>query len=72
VDRVNARSIRIADVEHLLGDPQNTFDALGWRPQTSFDQLVQEMVEADLELAWRERVLVDAGIAHSLPGVGSE
>ena len=69
---VNARYIRVADVEHLLGDPQNTFDALDWRPQTSFDQLVQEMVEADLELARRERVLADAGLAFSLPGVGSD
>ena len=60
---ISSKFMRLAEVEHLLGDPQDTFDALGWKPQTSFDQLVEEMVEADLQLAHTERLLLDAGNA---------
>jgi GDPmannose 4,6-dehydratase len=69
---VNPKFFRLAEVEHLLGDPEDTFKTLGWKPQTSFDQLVEEMVEADLEMARRERVLHDAGLSLSLAGVGNE
>jgi GDPmannose 4,6-dehydratase len=31
-----------------VGDPSRARDVLGWRPRTSFEQLVGEMVEADL------------------------
>ena len=31
-----------------VGDPSKARDVLGWRPQTSFEQLVDEMVAADL------------------------
>jgi GDPmannose 4,6-dehydratase len=34
---------------------------LNWQPRTSFDQLVQEMVAADLALAQQEKLLLDAG-----------
>ncbi len=69
---VSSKFMRLAEVEYLLGDPQNTFDTLGWKPQTSFDQLIEEMVEADMEMARRERVLHDAGLSLSLAGVGNE
>jgi GDPmannose 4,6-dehydratase len=69
---VDARFLRPAEVDYLLGDPQDTFDNLGWHPATSFDQLVAEMVEADLELARRERVWQDAGLLQGLVGVGNQ
>ncbi|BCM88582.1 GDP-mannose 4,6-dehydratase [Abditibacteriota bacterium] len=69
---VNPKFFRLAEVEHLLGDPQDTCDTLGWKPQTSFDQLIEEMVETDMEMARRERVLHDAGLSLSLAGVGNE
>jgi GDPmannose 4,6-dehydratase len=69
---VNPKFFRLAEVEHLLGDPEDTFATLGWRPQTSFDQLIEEMVEADMEMARRERVLHDAGLSLFLAGVGNE
>lgn len=58
---ISAKFMRLAEVEYLLGDPQETFSTLGWKPKTSFDQLVEEMVEADLQLAHTERILLDAG-----------
>ena len=69
---INPKFFRLAEVEHLLGDPTDTFNTLGWRPQTSFARLVEEMVEADLETARRERVLHDAGLRLALAGVGNE
>jgi GDPmannose 4,6-dehydratase len=42
------RFMRPAEVELLLADPQKVNDVLGWTPKYSFNQLVAEMVEADL------------------------
>jgi GDPmannose 4,6-dehydratase len=39
---------RPAEVEVLLGDPSKAKQALGWVPETSLDELIREMVEADL------------------------
>jgi GDPmannose 4,6-dehydratase len=40
---------RPAEVDQLVGDPTKARDALGWQPQTSFDQLVEMMVRADFD-----------------------
>jgi GDPmannose 4,6-dehydratase len=69
---VDPRFFRPAEVEYLLGDPQTTFDTLNWRPKISFEELVREMVEADLELAQREKLLQDAGLTIALSGIGNE
>jgi nucleoside-diphosphate-sugar epimerase len=57
---IYSRFMRPAEVDYLLGDPQDTFDTLGWEVRTSFEDLVREMVEANLELALREKLLCDA------------
>ena len=44
-----ASLLRPADVEHLRGDASKARKQLGWQPSTSFAQLVQMMVEADLK-----------------------
>ena len=69
---VDARFFRLAEVEHLLGEPSDTFATLGWKPRTSFEQLVQEMVDADLESARQERVLLDSGLPMCLAGIGNQ
>jgi GDPmannose 4,6-dehydratase len=35
-------------VDALLGDPSKARAKLGWRHRTSFDALVNEMMEADM------------------------
>ncbi len=50
------------EVEHLLGDPSKAFNELGWKPKTSFDKLVEMMVESDLNLAKKEEVLLKEGL----------
>ena len=42
--------IRPAEVDTLLGDWSHAREKLGWRPEVSFAQLVQMMVDADLSL----------------------
>lgn len=68
---VDPRFFRPAEVDYLLGDAAETRDALGWQPRTSFEQLVEEMVDADLELARQERTLIDAGHQTALKGIGN-
>ncbi|HLW67926.1 MAG TPA: GDP-mannose 4,6-dehydratase, partial [Gemmataceae bacterium] len=41
--------IRPAEVDLLIGDPSKAKQALGWKPEVSFQQLVQMMVQADLD-----------------------
>jgi GDPmannose 4,6-dehydratase len=40
--------IRPAEVDTLLGDWSHAREKLGWKPEVSFAQLVQKMVDADL------------------------
>ncbi|HEY3759863.1 MAG TPA: GDP-mannose 4,6-dehydratase [Solirubrobacteraceae bacterium] len=41
---------RPAEVDHLIGDRSKASRDLGWEPQTSFEQLIRLMVDADLRL----------------------
>lgn len=47
---VDPRYFRPTEVDLLLGDATKAREVLGWAPKISFDDLVREMVEADLEL----------------------
>lgn len=49
---VDPRFFRPAEVEQLLGDPSKARTTLGWNPRkTSFQELVDMMVDADMQLA---------------------
>lgn len=43
------RYLRPSEVDELIGDASKAKEKLGWESQTSFDELVKIMVEADLE-----------------------
>ena len=47
---VDERFMRPAEVDLLVGDPSKARATLGWKPETSFEQLVNMMVDADLAL----------------------
>ena len=51
---IDPRYYRPAEVDLLLGDSTKAYEQLGWKPQTSFDQLVEMMVKKDLEIAQQE------------------
>ncbi|MDB5763510.1 MAG: gmd [Herminiimonas sp.] len=57
VVRVDPRYFRPTEVETLLGDATKAHTKLGWKPATSFEQLVKEMVQSDLN-ATRKYALV--------------
>ena len=40
---------RPAEVDLLLGNPEKAMNKLGWKPQTSLEELIQMMVERDLK-----------------------
>lgn len=50
------------EVDYLLGDSSKAKEKLGWSPKTSFEDLVKMMVDYDLDLAKRERVLIDENL----------
>ena len=53
---VDPRFYRPAEVNTLLGDSTKAREVLGWKPEVSFEEMVQLMVDADLE-----RVKAEAG-----------
>ena len=58
---VDPRYFRPAEVETLLGDATKAREKLGWIPQVGFDELVREMVEADLAAARRDTLVEEHG-----------
>jgi len=58
---VDPRYFRPTEVETLLGDPANAKARLGWVPKITFEDMVQEMMAHDLELAKRDALVVSEG-----------
>ena len=54
VVRVDPTYFRPTEVDVLIGDASKAREKLGWKPKTTFAQLVSEMVAADLAVARRE------------------
>jgi GDPmannose 4,6-dehydratase len=48
---------RPTEVDYLQGDSSKARSAFGWRPKTSFQQLVRMMVDADVRFAEEERLV---------------
>ncbi|HEY7754056.1 MAG TPA: GDP-mannose 4,6-dehydratase [Steroidobacteraceae bacterium] len=55
--RVDPRYYRPAEVDSLLGDGSKARSRLGWRPRTSFEELVAEMAGEDLKAAERDALV---------------
>ena len=54
--RIDPRYFRPAEVDTLLGDATKARTKLGWKPKTSFGELVAEMMRQDLRIAERDRL----------------
>ncbi|WP_299948967.1 GDP-mannose 4,6-dehydratase [uncultured Ruegeria sp.] len=64
VMRINPRYFRPAEVDSLLGDPSKAKQKLGWEPVTSVQDLCAEMIAEDLEIARRNALLREHGLAE--------
>jgi len=53
---VDPRYFRPTEVETLLGDPAKAREKLGWTPKITFEQMVSEMIQADLRDAERDNL----------------
>ena len=51
--------VRPAEVDLLIGDPSKAERDLGWKPKTTFEELIRLMVRSDLELLSKQRRLGD-------------
>jgi GDPmannose 4,6-dehydratase len=63
---IDPRYFRPAEVDHLEGDATKARRLLGWEPKTDVRALARMMVDGDMQLARRERVLADAGMPETI------
>lgn len=59
--QIDPRYYRPAEVDLLIGDPSKAHRELGWKHKTTFEELVREMVEADIALYERDKYLLQGG-----------
>jgi GDPmannose 4,6-dehydratase len=64
---IDPRYFRPTEVDYLLGDASKARRELGWEPRVAFRELVQMMVDHDLQLAQRDKMLLQAGYASGQP-----
>ena len=65
--RVDPTYYRPAEVETLLGDPSKAHQELGWKPTTTLEEMVQEMVSHDLDQARQQALLRASGFSVNTP-----
>ena len=58
---VSPRYFRDSEVESLLGDSTKARKELGWEPEITVEQMIEEMVEKDIKIAQKEQLLIDNG-----------
>ncbi|OPY83133.1 MAG: GDP-mannose 4,6-dehydratase [Smithella sp. PtaU1.Bin162] len=66
--RIDSRYFRPTEVETLLGDPKKAREKLGWEPEISLDQMIGEMVAADLAQARQRALLKENGYKIAVGG----
>ncbi len=59
--KIDPRYFRPTEVETLLGDPTKAKEKLGWVPQVTLDEMIEEMLDYDLDQAKRHALLKKYG-----------
>ena len=54
---VDPQYFRPTEVDNLLGDPKKVKDMLGWEPKITFEEMVDEMMENDINIAKRDALV---------------
>jgi len=58
---VDSRYFRPTEVETLLGDATKAKNILGWEPKITFNEMINEMMEADINIAKRDLLIRENG-----------
>lgn len=58
---VDSRYFRPTEVETLLGDATKAKNILGWEPKITFNEMINEMMEADVNIAKRDLLMRENG-----------
>ena len=62
---IDPRYFRPTEVDVLLGDSSKAKTVLGWKPRVGFDQLIDMMIAADMEMSSKEKTLCEAGYSSA-------
>lgn len=62
--RIDPRYFRPVEIDSMLGDAAKAREKLGWKPKTTFEELVQEMVLADLDSAGKDHFFQQDHSSH--------
>ena len=65
VVKIDPRYFRPAEVETLLGDPTKAQQKLGWKPTTTLEEMIEEMIQYDKQEAQKESLLKSSGFEVS-------
>ena len=62
---IDPKYFRPTEVDVLLGDSAKARRVLGWKPRVGFDQLIDMMIAADMEMSSKEKTLCEAGYSSA-------
>ena len=61
VIRIDSRYFRPTEVDELVGDSEKGFSKLGWVPEITLEEMIEEMIIADKNKALKESILLKEG-----------
>ena len=67
VIRIDSRYFRPTEVDSLQGDSSKAFKELGWRPKTSLEEIISEMIKHDSREAQKALILKNKGFKLNNP-----
>ncbi len=67
VVRIDPRYFRPTEVDELCGDAGKGFRKLGWVPEITLDEMIEEMISADKNKALEESILIKNGFKLNPP-----
>jgi GDPmannose 4,6-dehydratase len=59
--KIDPRYFRPTEVDLLIGDPTKAKQKLGWQPAYTLQEMVSEMVQADINTFSKEKTLIESG-----------
>ena len=58
---IDVKYFRPTEVDLLIGDPTKAKQKLGWEPEITLEELVEEMMRSDLRLFKKDTYLKEGG-----------